>query len=271
MKREIPAPTIEYMPGWNPWTQNTAADRNRPQTPVEALLQCAPGDNPDLSVEELAELRTALADAFDQALTEEERWVVNATVIARTSLRKMGVPKTTVARVRDNALEKLRNHLKENPVIVQYLERHKHTNIELVAGKHVYLAGPMRGHPNFNFPAFRAAREWLRDRGINVNCPAENDEQNGLDFTGMAGTDAELAAIGFDLEEAFARGVEAALKADCVVVLPGWETSEGSRLEMAAAMKHGKPVFTFSPSGGLNAQVVRRTSATGGVWEVRPL
>lgn len=38
-----------------------------------------------------------------------------------------------------------------------------------------YLAGPMRGIPEYNFPAFYAAAAALRAHGLNVWSPAEND------------------------------------------------------------------------------------------------
>ena len=39
----------------------------------------------------------------------------------------------------------------------------------------LYLAGPMRGYPRFNFDAFDKARHALRLRGYAVLCPAELD------------------------------------------------------------------------------------------------
>ena len=41
--------------------------------------------------------------------------------------------------------------------------------------KHIYIAGPMRGYPEFNFPAFYAAEERLRARGHAVFNPARRD------------------------------------------------------------------------------------------------
>src|SRR5579859_6699142 len=45
----------------------------------------------------------------------------------------------------------------------------------------VYLAGKMRGEPEFNFPAFLDAAEKLRDKGFAVHCPAEEELRMGFD------------------------------------------------------------------------------------------
>lgn len=39
---------------------------------------------------------------------------------------------------------------------------------------HIYLCGPMTGLPEFNFPAFHAAAQALRESGYTVFNPAEN-------------------------------------------------------------------------------------------------
>jgi hypothetical protein len=145
------------------------------------------------------------------------------------------------------------------------------TTTDLLAGKRVFIAGPMRGYPDFNFPAFKNAREALRERGIDVFCPAERDEANGYDFTGTNGTDEELQAAGFNMDQALADGVHQVLNSDCVVVLPGWQRSAGARTEMAVALKYGKTVYTLDGDHRPYAVVRREQSAGTGVWVVTPL
>jgi len=38
----------------------------------------------------------------------------------------------------------------------------------------IYIAGPMTGLPEFNYPAFNAAAEYLRSLGHHVENPADN-------------------------------------------------------------------------------------------------
>jgi hypothetical protein len=107
----------------------------------------------------------------------------------------------------------------------------------------VYLAGPMRRQPAFNFPAFHAAAAALRNLGHEVFNPAEADENNGFDPTGMSGHE-DLSHLGFDLREALGADLAYICKrADAVVTLPGWEGSSGATAEVATAKALGLPVI----------------------------
>lgn len=108
----------------------------------------------------------------------------------------------------------------------------------------IYLAGPMRGIPEFNFPAFYAAADRLRAEGHEVFNPAERDNDvHGTDISkGNTAGDEELAAKqhGFNLREAL--GADLAwicAKADAIALLPGWENSKGATAERAAAIALG--------------------------------
>lgn len=109
----------------------------------------------------------------------------------------------------------------------------------------LYLAGPMRGIPEFNFPAFDEAAARLREVGWEVCSPAEMDRAQGFDPAGMAGTDDELAAVGFDVRAALTADLDWICRhADGVALLDGWESSTGARAEHAAAVALGLPVRT---------------------------
>jgi hypothetical protein len=102
----------------------------------------------------------------------------------------------------------------------------------------VYLAGPMRGLPLFNFPAFHEATRRLRNAGISVASPAEHDEEGGFD---PAGDD-----VDFDLQAAMVWDLGCVLECDAVVLLPGWPNSKGCRLEIAVARGTGKGILHYT-------------------------
>jgi hypothetical protein len=89
-----------------------------------------------------------------------------------------------------------------------------------------YLAGPMRGYPEFNFPAFHKAAAELRDWGWDVWSPAENDLDNGFD------PEKDEAK---SLREYMTVDLPEVCKADTVFCLPGWQESEGATLEVHVA------------------------------------
>lgn len=110
----------------------------------------------------------------------------------------------------------------------------------------IYVAGPMRGYPNFNFPAFNAATARLRDDGHYVFNPAERDEHvHGPGVSdSKTGDLAEAEAKGFNLREALADDLDwVCREAEAVVVLPGWTASKGACAEVAAARALGLPVL----------------------------
>lgn len=108
---------------------------------------------------------------------------------------------------------------------------------------HIYLAGPMRGLPEFNFPAFAEGTARLIARGHNVFSPAQRDLDTGFDPTGMDGNE-DLSELGFDLRHALGADTHWICKtADCVVVLEGWEMSAGANAECMLARALGLPVY----------------------------
>lgn len=99
----------------------------------------------------------------------------------------------------------------------------------------VYIAGPMRGYPEFNFPAFYAAEERLERMGFEVGNPAAWDDPN--EVGGNATGDMEEAAQkGFSLRKALSRDMKyIAEEADAIYMLKGWEKSAGATAEHALA------------------------------------
>lgn len=103
-----------------------------------------------------------------------------------------------------------------------------------------YLAGPMTGIPQFNFPAFRAAAEHLRENGIEVISPAELDgpEITKVALQSVDGTlDADAKIAGQTWGDLLARDVKiVADEVAGIILLPDWEKSRGARLECFVGM-----------------------------------
>jgi len=95
--------------------------------------------------------------------------------------------------------------------------------------KPLYIAGPMTGYDDFNFPAFHAAAAFLRSLDFDVINPAEN-------FDG----DQSLGWQTY-LREA----VKQVSESDGIVLLPGWKASKGARLERHIAIELGLEVTTL--------------------------
>ncbi len=102
-----------------------------------------------------------------------------------------------------------------------------------------YIAGPMSGIPKFNTPLFNRVAKILRSRGHSVINPAEldSDKMQGL---AASSTDGDAHALcdecGESWGDVLARDVRLiANKVTTILMLPGWETSRGARLELYVA------------------------------------
>lgn len=110
-----------------------------------------------------------------------------------------------------------------------------------------YLGGPMRGHAQFNFPAFFDAAEKLRKTGLSIKSPAEHDIELG--FTDWA--TAEVFAVpGYGLADAIKWDLEVLCSEEClgIILLPGWQESSGASLELHTVQFLGKDVFEYHDS-----------------------
>lgn len=116
-----------------------------------------------------------------------------------------------------------------------------------------YLAGPMRGIPEFNFSAFFAAAAKLRFEGWFVFNPAEKDIERHGDKTykGNATGSVEQAEkdCGFSLREALADDTAfICLEANAIAMLPGWKGSKGACAEHALAVALGLEIIYLEES-----------------------
>lgn len=108
-----------------------------------------------------------------------------------------------------------------------------------------YVAGPMTGLENYNWPAFEEAASLLRSRGNDVISPTEIDEEMGCVVVvrdpGVVGhgiVSVETTDT-FDYETVLAKDLEAVKGCDGIYLLPGWESSKGANRELQQALRYG--------------------------------
>ena len=90
----------------------------------------------------------------------------------------------------------------------------------------IYIAGPMTGLAELNFPAFHAEAARLRALGHEVINPAEINPDQHMTWLQCMRTD--IAALVF---------------CDAIQLLPGWQNSKGATLEHHIAERLGLQIF----------------------------
>lgn len=103
--------------------------------------------------------------------------------------------------------------------------------------KQIYIAGPMTGYPEFNFPAFFAAQHKFEADGWKVWNPAAKDSEAAVqaDASFATGNAVELVKAGWDWKDAYLWDVTKIIYGDAIYMLKGWEKSTGARGEWAVA------------------------------------
>ncbi len=91
--------------------------------------------------------------------------------------------------------------------------------------KRIYVAGPMSGYEQHNFPLFNHYAARLRSLGYDVVNPVDINPDPGTPW-----------------EECMKKDIVQLLTCDSVAVLPGWECSRGASLEVSIAKALGMPV-----------------------------
>lgn len=108
----------------------------------------------------------------------------------------------------------------------------------------------MRGIPEFNFPQFHSATQWLREQGYEVFSPAEHDQSN---FQGEGGVELEYVKDPITVaRQCFLVDMTYICQdAEAVALLPGWHNSKGAKAEVALALAIGLSVYYLHtmPSG----------------------
>lgn len=104
----------------------------------------------------------------------------------------------------------------------------------------IYIAGPMTGLPDLNFPAFNAAADALRTQGWHVENPADHGVIEGAQWEDY---------LAYDITRLGTCGA--------IYLLPGWEKSKGATLEAHIAKMLGLQVL-LAP-GAEDVQPLQKT------------
>ena len=111
-----------------------------------------------------------------------------------------------------------------------------------------YIAGPMTGYPDYNYPAFHTAAAEMRALGWEVINPAENH-----------GGRTDLPR-----EEYFRLDIPQLISCDLVLFLSGWQKSKGAKLEYKVAKACGIRLASIidSPAEKLEGGFFRALNGT---------
>jgi hypothetical protein len=106
----------------------------------------------------------------------------------------------------------------------------------------IYIAGPMSGVEDFNFPLFFETEKVLKELGYEVVNPAHNDGETLEEALAMAGTpDKPNNSWGYYMR----RDLPNVLDVDAICVLPNWRKSKGASLEVHVAEALGLPIYVL--------------------------
>jgi hypothetical protein len=121
----------------------------------------------------------------------------------------------------------------------------------------IYIAGPMRGIPQFNFPAFDAAAKELRSYGWEVTSPADLEREAAFDPSTLP-IDHDWSKVPewFSLDDAIERDLRAIREADAIYMLKGWEQSMGAKAEKSIAEWREIKVMYQEPPSATDGQTI---------------
>jgi hypothetical protein len=106
----------------------------------------------------------------------------------------------------------------------------------------IYIAGPMTGYKDWNFPAFFETQEALEGLGYEVVNPAHNDGATLEEALFNSGTnDRPNNSWGYYMR----RDLPHVLAVDAICVLDGWRDSKGASLEVHVAEALGLPIYVL--------------------------
>ena len=193
-----------------------ATPASEPQTPLERAVQAVRKKHPRINY-------FIGADSFREVLSDA---IAEYESIRRPEWSEVMI--ATVEQERDTAREE-RDRARATAV---RLEQEMSAPAP-VPGYTVYVAGPMTGLPEFNYPAFREAATELTLRGYEVLCPVDSELEN------------PTPGVPQSWEWYMRRALAMVVAADGVALLPGWEASRGAQIEVTIAKALGMEIREF--------------------------
>ena len=107
--------------------------------------------------------------------------------------------------------------------------------------KRIYIAGPMRGYDDFNYSAFNVAADLIEmDPELRKIWHVCNPVEIGEGFGGAS----EIAASPETLKRLMEFELAAVKSCDAILLLDGWEKSEGARAELRVALDNNLEIYT---------------------------
>lgn len=100
----------------------------------------------------------------------------------------------------------------------------------------IYIAGPMTGLPEENFPAFYSAESLLKSLGHTTSNPASHGH----------------STPGKTRPWFMRRDIPMLMECDAIALLPGWINSIGARCELTIALTLEMPVLNALTGAGYN-------------------
>lgn len=109
----------------------------------------------------------------------------------------------------------------------------------------VFIAGPMTGLPEYNYPLFHRVGERLEEYGFDVRSGAHDYCTGGRKHKRTPPDPKNADDHGYYLRES----LRELLLSDVYLTLPGWEDSKGAQMEVQVAKAIGMPNLTLDIPG----------------------
>ena len=120
----------------------------------------------------------------------------------------------------------------------------------------IYIAGPMTGVEDYNYPMFDVVAEMLREWGFEVVNPTElkHNEDPEADVS---------------LDEYMVLDLPYVIACDALALLPGWEQSRGSNVELLVALACGREVWEIFEDDRDDSAIFVLSDARPNLWVVQ--